>query len=537
MPNMPIGEMFRSFKAPAGWGGHYLEPDLTAYGLLKEQNSALFVEYDGYYRHATREGVERDLLKNTALLEFAPAGSFVVRICHKGKTELHGHVLWVCVNSWRQGNHLSLTGALRITLQETVARLRPALHPDAYRSLKAHLGTEQSLAISQAALESREAILQLRRGNTAEEMSIFFKTQGFIPEDIGRMQKQALGNGVSIEQVRPRLQFLFQLGLTRTQITKVLATYPPILGLSIEQTLKPTVQWFVDLGLTKGQIAKAVATFPQILAYSIEKNLNPTVQWFLNFGLTEGQAAKAVATFPKFLGYSLDNNLKPTVRWFLHLGLAKGQVVKAVATFPPILGLSIERNLKPTVQWFVDLGLTKGQIAKAVATFPQILAYSIEKNLNPTVQWFLNFGLTEGQVAKAVASFPPMLGFSIEQNLKPTVQWLLNLGLSKSQVVQAVSIFPQILGLSVDKNLACKLELMQSFLSTKDVVDLIAKWPPIFSYRQQRLEERLNVLADLNSLGKLAYAMRLTNEVFHKRFVAPKKSGRIEMNRGEDGLE
>ena len=103
--------------------------------------------------------------------------------------------------------------------------------------------------------------------------------------------------------------------------------------------------------------------------------------------------------------------------------------------------------------------------------------------------------------------------------------------------MQAVSIFPQILGLSVDKNLACKVELMQSFLSTKDVVDLIAKWPPIFSYRQQRLEERLNVLADLNSLGKLAYAMRLTNEVFHKRFVAPKKSGRIEMNRGEDGLE
>ena len=84
---------------------------MTAFGVLKDQNAALFVEYDGYYRHATKAGMEKDLQKNAALLGFAPPGSFVVRISHKGRTSLNGHVLWVCINSWRRRDQLS--GALK----------------------------------------------------------------------------------------------------------------------------------------------------------------------------------------------------------------------------------------------------------------------------------------------------------------------------------------------------------------------------------------------------------------------------------------
>lgn len=52
-PRTPIKELFRSFPAPKGWGGNYLEPDLAAYGVLK--NAALFVEYEG------TEGMEKRL--------------------------------------------------------------------------------------------------------------------------------------------------------------------------------------------------------------------------------------------------------------------------------------------------------------------------------------------------------------------------------------------------------------------------------------------------------------------------------------------
>ena len=522
MPGIPLKEMLRSFKSPPGWGGNSLEPDLTTFGLLKDKNAALFVEYDGYYRHGTKEGMAKDLLKNEALLGFAPPGSFVVRINHKGRSQLDGHVLWVGINPWGRADNLSLTKVVKHALQETALRLQNALHPGVHKSLKTLLGHEHPIIISVSAHEFREATVLMGKGNTADEISAFLNAEGFGRADIDGMLSRALLSGMSIERsLQPKIQFLFDLGLTRCQIAKAVATHPPILGRSTEQNLKPTVQWFLDLGLKNSQVAKAVATHPQILGYSIERNLKSTVQWFLDLGLTKSQVAKAVATHPPILGLSIERNLDPTVQWFLDLGLTKSQVAKAVATFPQILGYSIEQNLKPTVQWFMDLGLARSQIAKAVAISPQILGCSIEQKLKPTAQWFLDFGLTKSQVAKAMATFPRILGYSMEQNLKPTAQWLLDLGLTRSEVAKAVGDCPAILGLSMS-NLTCKVQLLLVFLTPRGAADVIAKWPRILSYSQQRLEERLSILASQDCLSKLVGAMALRDEAFHRRFVAPK---------------
>ena len=97
MPHLEIAEAFRSFPSPKGWGGNYLEPDLAAYGVLKDENAGLFVEYDGYWRHGEREGLKMDQQKNEALLLFAPKGSCVVRISHTIGMPLQDNVLWIKV--------------------------------------------------------------------------------------------------------------------------------------------------------------------------------------------------------------------------------------------------------------------------------------------------------------------------------------------------------------------------------------------------------------------------------------------------------
>ena len=587
MPGMPLQEMFRSFKSPAGWGGHYLEPDLTTYGF---KTAALFVEYDGYYRHATKEGMDRDQIKNTALLAFAPPGSYVVRINHENKCELEENVLWVGVNAWRRGDQKSLSMTLRKVIEQATSRLEHAFDSGRRQELLGQIENE-TILISKAALNFRDAAVLIGPGNTAEEIHDFLNAEGFQPRDISRMQTKAL-SGISIHRsLQPKLQWLMDLGLTRSQLVKAVIRFPSVLGLSVKQNLNPTVQWFLDFGLTQRQIAKAVSIHPQILGLGIKQNLKPTVQWFLDLGLTKSQVAKAVAIHPQILSYSIQQNLKPTARWLLDLGLTKGQiakasasypqilslsiehnlkakvewlldlglmksrVTKAVARFPPILwnsiehnlkptaqwlldlgltksqvakvvgtspailGLSIEQNLRPTVQWFLDLGLTKKQVAKAVATHPHILSYSIQQNLKPTALWLLDLGLTQGQIAKVVATFPQILGLSIEQNLKPTVQWFLDLGLKQNQIAKAMITFPPIFGLSLDK-LTCKVKLLQSFYTPSITVELIALWPVILGYSQQRLKKRLNVLAEQESLAKLRCAMTLTEEVFQQRFLA-----------------
>ena len=49
-----------------------------------------------------------------------------------------------------------------------------------------------------------------------------------------------------------------------------------MLGLSLEANLKPKVEWMKGLGLSQSQVAKVIATCPQVLGYSMEANLKPT---------------------------------------------------------------------------------------------------------------------------------------------------------------------------------------------------------------------------------------------------------------------
>ena len=554
----PIEEMLRNFPAPEGWGGHYLEPDLSLYGVLKNEDAALFVEYDGYWRHEGKEGMEKDMKKNAALLTYAPAGSYVIRISHTTKKPLEGNVLWAKVDTWTRGDEKSLSAVLMdIFVQLKTSGFVELVHPRVRSRLDSHTCSGSSIKLSLEAQQLVHATVVVGSGNTSNEISHFLSAQGFSLQDCKLMQKQGVSCGTSIERtlrpkihwlsdlgltksqvskavakhpqtlglsieqnLKPTVQWLSDLGLTKSQVSKAVAKHPQTLGLSIEQNLKPTVQWLSDLGLTKSQVSKAVAKHPQTLGLSIEQNLKPTVQWLSDLGLTKSQVAKAVATHPPILWCSIDQNLKPTVQWLSDLGLTKSQVAKAVATHPPILWCSIDQNLKPTVQWLSDLGLTKSQVAKAVANSPQILCLSIDQNLKPTVQWLSDLGLTKSQVAKAVATSPQILGYSIDQNLKPKLQWLSDLGLTKSQVAKAVATFPQILGLSIHKNLKNKVKLLQWFLTPSRVVELVAQCPRIFSYSQQRLEDRAHVLSKQGSLGKLRGAMTLTEEAFHKRFVS-----------------
>lgn len=107
-----------------------MQPDLAAHGVLREKDAALFVEYDGYWRHGEKTGVARDLAKNQALLAFAPRGSVVIRISHTaGKTGLKGNVVWIDVDVWRHGNRQDISEILLTVLAKTVDAIDTLLDP------------------------------------------------------------------------------------------------------------------------------------------------------------------------------------------------------------------------------------------------------------------------------------------------------------------------------------------------------------------------------------------------------------------------
>ena len=452
MPNTPILELFRSFPSPPGWAGNYLEPDLAAHGVLKDPEAALFIEYDGYWRHGEKAGIDMDQLKNAALLDFAPTGSKVIRIshtlCKPVEIESDETVLWICVDTWREGNSKKLLGAFNHVLVNMVDALNKALDEKTLRQLQMQRQTG-TVHVSNAARGLAEAASIARGGHSLEDIAMFLDNDGFSRKCIDLLLKSSLSPGQHIEtKLKPKLHWLRHIGLSHDQVAKVVAGFPPILGLSIEQNLKPTVDWLLGLGLSKTQVAKVVAIKPQILGYSIEQNL------------------------------------KPTVGWLLDLGLSKTQVAKVVAFSPTILGCSIEQNLKPTVQWLVDLGLNKAQVAKAVAAYPAVLGCSLEQNLKPTAQWLLHVGLSQSQVAAAVASFPSFLGLSIDKSLKPKYCLLLA-AFGPTKAGQLIARNPRILSYS-HQRLTERLSVLAELNQTEKLTSALCLPTPAFEKRFSR---------------------------------------------------
>ena len=528
-----------------------LSPDLALYGALESDEAALFVEYDGYYRHQQPVGIAADSRKNTALLDLAPAGSYVLRIAHAHRgLELSCQMGEVVVDSWQPGHDASLVKALLQIAEFLLNQRGTAMHPHRRTCLQKFV-EDPGGSSRQAAVEFTEQVagererdfdparlhefLKMQLGVSISEAEALvgrcpvlarydiddklkpmmqqLEVWGLKTSQVAKVFErfpQVLGCSIE-ENLKPKLQWLRDLGLTKAEITKAIARHPRLLGLSIEENLTPTVQWLRDLGLKKVEVAKVIARLAQVLGYSIEENLKPTVQWLRDLGLKKVEVAKVIARHAQILGYSIEENLKPTVQWLRDLGLKKVEVAKVIARLPQVLGYSIEENLKPTVQWLRDLGLKKVEVAKVIARHAQILGYSIEENLKPTVQWLRDLGLTKVEVAKVIARLPQVLGYSIEENLKPTVQWLRDLGLAKTDVAKVISSLPQ-------RNLKPKVCLLLEWFSSEKVRHLLVHNPYILSRSRERWVHRSQVLQACGKLSVFGSAMMLTEANFAKRY-------------------
>ena len=494
-PRVPIAEMFRRFPAPEGWGGNYLDPDLAVYGVLRKKDAALFVEYDGYWRHGEEEGILKDERKNAALLANAPQGSWVVRLSHTRAGSQGGNVLWISLSPWRQGEQKALGQVLQRSLSVLLTELQGCFRPGVEKRLHMQ-AVKDILKMPPAARKFCDTAAYAAGGSTQEDIAEFLRRREFSAASIEQFQRKAIVfSSLSLDRhVEPSISWLCEIGLAQSQVVKILIKFPQILGLNIKQNMKPTLQWLCELGLSKAQVAKAIAVYPSVFGCSIEQNLKPTVQWLCELGLSKAQVAKAIAVYPSILGCSIEQNLKPTVQWLCELGLSKAQVAKVVAVSPSTMGYSIEENMKPTAQWLLELGLSKAQVAKAVAVFPSIMGYSIEENMKPTVQWLCELGLRKAQVAAAVAVKPQMFGYGLEHNLKPKIRWLQDIGLKKHEISGLISRRPVLLGFSA-ANLKSKVKMLNDVLSKDQVADLIARSPWILGLRIDHFQHRVDKLA------------------------------------------
>ena len=213
-PRTRIGELFRRFPAPEGWGGNYLDPDLAVHGVLTRKDAALFVEYDGFWRHSEEACLSIDRKKNAALLSHAPLGSLIVRIghweCKPLDTELQ--VLWIAVDRWNSGDQKSISKVLKCVFLEILAEFGECLDPRVAKRLQKLAGMDFMPAPARSQEFVNEAAAAAG-GTTREELLDILTSHGFSCSSVEILMKNSHLLRLSSEmQLKPGLKYFSALG-------------------------------------------------------------------------------------------------------------------------------------------------------------------------------------------------------------------------------------------------------------------------------------------------------------------------------------
>ena len=221
MPRERIGELFRDFPVEPSdaWGSRWLCPDITAFGVLKQEDAALFVEYDGCYWHRDAQRKQRDERKTQALLAYAPEGSVVLRIGHVTQSlrrRQTSTAMEAMVDVWRAGHAPSLTTSLHQATGSLLMSLDDALEHEVRERLKSQC---------------------------AEPLPGFDKSRTFVSQAV-------LTSDVETKKANMIAFLEEKMKFSKNGIQALASKRPGIWGISIEGKLKPLDVWLHDLGLS-----------------------------------------------------------------------------------------------------------------------------------------------------------------------------------------------------------------------------------------------------------------------------------------------
>lgn len=150
---------------------------------------------------------------------------------------------------------------------------------------------------------------------------------------------------------------------------RVIYSYPNVFSHSLEKTLLPKVKYLCNgsgkLGLNRSEMSQVVARFPPTLWLS-EGNLQSKLDFLSDLlDLTGSELRTIIVSYPQMLGLSVESNLKHKMDFFLDASAYSGNFTNT--------------------QHSINCGLSKAQLKEFVLYQPALLAYSLENRLKPRI--------------------------------------------------------------------------------------------------------------------------------------------------------
>ncbi|CAK9146131.1 unnamed protein product [Ilex paraguariensis] len=298
------------------------------------------------------------------------------------------------------------------------------------------------------------------------------------------------------EKMQARRGGLDSLGSNDASFCCLIESFPRLLLLPVECSMKPLVGFLEDIGVPKGGMRKILLLFPPIIFYDVEKDIKSRMKTFQKFGAGDKDFGRMLVKYPWILSTSIQDNCEEIHSFFDMEKVPEVSVHQSVKSWPHLLGCSIGK-LRLMVNQFGELGVRDKRLGQVIAKSPQLLQQKPQEFLQ--VVYFLeDLGLDEETISRMLGRCPEIFGTSVEKTLKKKIEFLRGIGVSEEHLPRVIRKYPELFVCDINKTLLPRmLFLMKIGLSKRDVALMVHCFSPLLGYSiEEVLRPKLEFLVN-----------------------------------------
>lgn len=254
------------------------------------------------------------------------------------------------------------------------------------------------------------------------------------------------------------LTFLKNQGLTQSQISKIIHSFPALLLCNPDKNFLPKIDFLKSKGFSGSEVAVFISKSPTILAMSLENRLIGSFNFFNALLKSEEKAKDA---FKRFLAHPLSNverNAKPNIKMLEKAGVPDRNIAFIVTHHPNVLMSSCEK-LARVLEEVKEMGFDPQNMnfLLAIKGLLSVTKSTWDRKIKVYKQW----GWSYDDVFIAFRKAPFCMNLS-EEKINSVMELLVNKMELKSS---SLAYRPLILSLSLEKRIVPRCVLYQVLVS------------------------------------------------------------------------
>ncbi|OVA02267.1 Mitochodrial transcription termination factor-related [Macleaya cordata] len=262
----------------------------------------------------------------------------------------------------------------------------------------------------------------------------------------------------SPEKADSVLSLFESYGFTKTQITKLISHNPKLLSLDPNKNLKPKIEFLNDLGLSGPDLSKFISSSPAFLSGSLQNQTIPSFNFLKSYIGSTANILILFKRWPSIFDYNLEKVLIPNISILQVHGVPDSNISKLLTTQPRTLTKNSDR-FKEIVEMVNKIGFDP--LSPMFAHAVRVIAGMSKSSWERKLMVYREFGWSDNDILSAFKKQPYCMLIS-EEKLRRRVEFFLEkVKLKPSEILY----HPAILRFSLEKRIVPRCAVLEILYS------------------------------------------------------------------------